>query len=200
VATNSGSASFKPVDVDADARRAAGLEFDPEIERFVHASSPGLFRTAILLTGDRWQADDLLQQTLLRTIRRWDHANEAPVAYAQRVLVNLSRDRHRRQRRVGDERSLESAELLTTGRDEHELVIARDVIVQALRRLPIRQREVVVLRFYADLPIAETAATMGTSEGTVKSYTARALERLRSLLTEEPGSLERIAEVRRDDR
>jgi DNA-directed RNA polymerase specialized sigma24 family protein len=58
----------------------------------------------------------------------------------------------------------------------------------------------VVLRFYADLPVAETAAAMGASEGTVKSYTARALERLHSLLAAEPSSFEKIAEARNDDR
>jgi RNA polymerase sigma-70 factor (sigma-E family) len=186
--------------VDADDRRATEPKLDPEIERFVRSSSAGLLRTAILLTGDRWQADDLLQQALIRTIRRWDHAREAPVAYAQRVLVNLSRDHHRRQRRTGHERSLEGAELPVADRDQPEAVITRDAVLGALRQLPIRQREVVVLRFYADLPVAETAAAMGASEGTVKSYTARALERLHSLLAAEPSSFEKIAEARNDDR
>ena len=60
----------------------------------------------------------------------------------------------------------------------------RDVMSRAVRRLPGRQREVIVLRFYLDLSIAQTAAPLGSSEGTVKSHTARALTRMRGLLGE----------------
>jgi len=79
-------------------------------------------------------------------------------------------------------------------------VLGRDEVVRALRQLPSRQQVVVVLRFFADLSIAETAEAMGSSEGTVKSYTARALNRLRELLEEPPPTVaEHATEVLRDD-
>src|SRR5688500_15885416 len=64
-------------------------------DEFVEDRSTALLRTAFLLTGDRGHAEDLLQTTLLRTLRRWSRASTAPEAYARRVLVNLSKDRLR---------------------------------------------------------------------------------------------------------
>jgi len=66
--------------------------------------------------------------------------------------------------------------------DHSDAVVDRDMILRALALLPQRQREVVVLRFFADLSVADTAAAMRTSEGTVKSYTSRALDQLRRSL------------------
>jgi RNA polymerase sigma factor (sigma-70 family) len=147
---------------------------DPEFERFAVRCSAPLMRTALLLAGDQETAEDLLQLTLLRVGRRWSAARDSPTAYAQRVLVNLSRDERRRARRRPSGDPIDEAVSLTAPRDHFEAVLARDAVVRALRRLPSRQREVVVLRFYADMSIVETAAAMRTSEGTVKSYTARA--------------------------
>jgi RNA polymerase sigma-70 factor (sigma-E family) len=169
--------------MSSDVNRGEG-ELDPEFERFVRRCSPSLLRTALLLTEDLGQAEDLLQVTLLRTARRWAKARESPDAYARRVLVNLSHDRHRQARRRVGEDPLDHAGSFPGLRDQVDVVLGRDAVVGALRRLPFRQREVVVLRFYVDLSIAETAKVMGSSEGTVKSYTARALIRLRELLTE----------------
>jgi len=86
-------------------------------------------------------------------------------------------------------RPLEVAQLdlvVDRGHDGTEALLERNAVVQAVRGLPRRQREVVVLRFFLDLSVAQAAAVLGASEGTVKSYTARAIARLRDLLSEEP--------------
>ena len=99
------------------------------------------------------------------------------------MLVNLSRDRRRGlSRRV---REVSSADPPSTVVDDVAAAVAqRDWMLQAIRRLPRRQREVVVLRFLLDLSVEQTAAVLGATEGTVKSHTSRALSQLRELLTE----------------
>lgn len=155
---------------------------EPGFEQFVHDSATSLLRSAYLLCGDRSQAEDLLQLTLLRVARRWPAARRSPDAYARRVLINLSRDGWRHDRRRVAEASWESLRPEPGESDRTDAIAGREAVIAALRELPIRQREVVVLRFYADLPVAETAAAMGVSAGAVKSYTSRALARMRELL------------------
>ncbi len=120
----------------------------------------------------------------MRTAHRWHVASEAPTAYARQVLVNLSRDRARAAARRVSEVPLTADLHGSSVQSPEEAVGQRAVVMEALRQLPARQREVVVLRFFADLSVRETASVMGTSEGTVKSYTARALEHLRERLRE----------------
>jgi RNA polymerase sigma-70 factor (sigma-E family) len=166
-----------------------------EFEAFARRAAPSLLRSAFLLCGDRGHAEDLLQVALWRTAQRWVVAAEAPDAYAYRVLVNLSRDRRRGQRRRVSE-SLGSDDRVHVALDHSERFAQRDVMSRAVRRLPVRQREVIVLRFFLDLSIAQTAVALGSSEGTVKSHTARALARMRELLGESrAGSLNAAAEV-----
>jgi RNA polymerase sigma-70 factor (sigma-E family) len=166
-----------------------------EFEAFARRAAPSLLRSAFLLCGDRGHAEDLLQVTLWRTAQRWVLAREAPEAYAYRVLVNLSRDRRRGQRRRVSE-WLGSDDRVAVEVDHGERFAQRDVMGRAVRRLPDRQREVIVLRFFLDLSIAQTAAALGSSEGTVKSHTARALARMREVLGEShAGSLNVAAEV-----
>jgi len=158
-----------------------------EFEAFARRAAPSLLRSAFLLCGDRGHAEDLLQLTFWRTAQRWVMAREAPNAYAYRVLVNLSRDRRRGQRRRVSE-WLGPDDRADIDLDQTERLAQRDVMSRAVRRLPDRQREVIVLRFYLDLSIAQTAAALGSSEGTVKSHTARALTRMRELLGESPAA------------
>ena len=150
---------------------------------FVRAVSPGLLRSAYLLTGDVGAAEDLLQVTLWRTARRWSAIEGSAEAFAHRVLVNASRDRRRGLRRRAREVPA-AGELFAVAVDEVGLLLERDQMIGAVCRLPRRQREVVVLRFYLDLSVSQTAGLLGASQGTVKSYTARALARLRVLLIE----------------
>lgn len=154
----------------------------------MRARSPALLRTAYLLTGDRGHAEDLLQTTLLRVAWRWSAASAQPEAYARRVLVNLSRDRWRNlSRRVREHHHPDLPQLPSP--DAAEQVANRESLTQALRHLPTRQREVIVFRFFADLTITDTAAALGCTEGTVKAYTSRALNRLRELM-DEPREIE----------
>ena len=149
-------------------------------EEFVQARSGSLLRTALLLTGqNRAEAEDLLQLALERAYRHWSRACAAddPERYVRRILANASADRWRR----------------LTRRPEHELpagegpgvpdrtaeVADRDYLLRALAALPPRQRAVLVLRYYDDLPEAEVAAMLGCSLGTVKSQAARGLAKLR---------------------
>jgi RNA polymerase sigma-70 factor (sigma-E family) len=176
---------------------------EPSFESFVAGSSTRLIRAAYLLCGDHQIAEDLWQMTMMRTARRWSAARSAPEAYARAVLVNLARDRARRGRRRVDEVPGEVDDFSRfegrLGADHTDQVAERDLILTALSALPQRQREVIVLRFYADLSVAETAAAIGASEGTVMSHTSRALSRLREVLSE-PGADHVMGEVQHDHR
>jgi RNA polymerase sigma-70 factor (sigma-E family) len=159
---------------------------------FVARTSPALMRSAYVLTGDRGHAEDLLQAALWRVARSWAAIEGPPDAYAHRVLINLSRDRRRwLGRRARDAAVLD---------DVAAVVAQRDWLVQGIRRLPRRQREVVVLRFLLDLSVEQTAAVLGATQGTVKSHSSRALSQLRELLTEQSeGSDHLHREVRHAD-
>jgi RNA polymerase sigma-70 factor (sigma-E family) len=156
-----------------------------QFERFARRVSPSLLRTACLLSGDRGHAEDLLQATLWRTARHWEEIRHAPDAYAHKVLVNLSRDRRRELgRRPSEVRASDVRPEVDLDRTER--LLERDAMTHAVRQLPQAQREVLVLRFFLDLSVAQTAAVLGVSQGTVKSHTSRALARMRELLAERP--------------
>jgi RNA polymerase sigma-70 factor (sigma-E family) len=150
-------------------------------ETFVAGASGRLMRTAYLLSGDRGHAEDLVQATLLRTARRWPRARRQPEAYARRVLVNLAKDRWRSLRRRVDEVAVVAEPVVPEDAGEVR-VLERERLLAAIRQLPAGQRAVLVLRFFDDLSVADTAAALDCSEGTVKSQTARALDRMRSVL------------------
>jgi RNA polymerase sigma-70 factor (sigma-E family) len=150
-------------------------------DAFVEASSDRLVRTAYLLCGDRGHAEDLVQTALLRTARRWRTARDQPEAYARRVVVNLAKDRWRHLSRRPSEVALDG---LDPGpvRMPTDVVADRDVLLCAARALPAGQRAVLVLRYFDDLSVEDTAAALGCSTGTVKSQTSRALSALRATL------------------
>jgi RNA polymerase sigma-70 factor (sigma-E family) len=156
-------------------------------EVFVGKASSRLLRTAYLLSGDRGHAEDLVQTALFRTARRWPHARSQPEAYARRVLVNLAKDRWRtRGRRVAEVAEVAEVALAAdVAWPEGDGVLEREHLLAAVRTLPAGQRAVLVLRFFDDLSVADTAAALDCSEGTVKSQTSRALDRLRSVLDHE---------------
>ena len=154
----------------------------PEFDAFVRERSTALLRTAYLLVGDRGHAEDLVQTALLRTARRWRHAGPDPAAYAHRVLVNLVKDRwrnrSRRPREVDIPDELREA-------DPGDQVLLRQVLLDAVLQLPVRQRAVLVLRYFQDLTVDEVADVLGCSPGTVKSQTHHALAKVRQLLGEQ---------------
>ena len=145
----------------------------------------GLVRLAVLLVGDRASAEDIVQDAFLGLYRRWDHLPDtsAPLAYVRTSVVNGCRTalrRRSRARQVGNlaEPPAESAEAVALLSEEQRAV------ADALRRLPERQREALMLRYYLDLSEAEIATAMGISRGTVKSATSRALAVVRRTLRE----------------
>lgn len=160
-----------------------------DFEAFVLGSSDKLLRAAFLLCGDRGHAEDLVQTALLRTARHWRSARSNPGAYTRRVLINLSTDRWRSRSRRPSELPLDNLPLdnlpkASVAPADGDAWVDRDELLQATRTLPARQRSVLVLRFFNDLSVEETAATLAISTGTVKSQTVRALHALRSALTD----------------
>ncbi len=146
---------------------------------WVTARSGPLLRTAYLLTGNRADAEDLLQTALAKTYLAWDRIRERDAldGYVRRTMVNTQTSFWRR-RRVGEQLSGDLPER-AGGRDASADLDLHDALWTALATLPRRQRAAVVLRYYEDLSEAETAAVLGVSVGTVKSTTSRALARLR---------------------
>lgn len=161
-------------------------------EEFVRCRHAALFRTAFLLSGDRSHAEDLLQGALERTYQHWRRVAAAgnPDAYVRRIMVNLANDRWRSRRHVV-EQGLDGVLAASSQRDcQEERAESRDLVVRALRGLPLGMRTVLVLRYFEELSEAETAAVMSCSIGTVKSQAARGLERLRAAINPEPGGAE----------
>jgi RNA polymerase sigma-70 factor (sigma-E family) len=154
-------------------------------EDFVDAASPRLFTMALLLTGhNRAEAEDLLQTVLERAYRRWRRicrGGADPAPYVRKMLVNASVDRWRRLRHRPEE-PLGPGGTEPAAGDESSLVADRDLLLRALAVLPPGQRAVLVLRYFEDLSEAQTAAALGCSVGSVKSQSARALARLRTII------------------
>lgn len=146
---------------------------------YVAGRSPALLRTAYLLTGNRADAEDLLQTALAKTYLAWDRIREREAldGYVRRVMVNTQTSWWRR-RRV-DEHSVDVVPERGLDRDTGTDLALHDALWTALATLPKRQRATVVLRYYEDLSEAETAQVLGISVGTVKSTTSRALAKLR---------------------
>jgi RNA polymerase sigma-70 factor (sigma-E family) len=143
-----------------------------------------LLRFAWLLCGDRHQAEDVVAEVFAKVFPQWRLGRVAePYAYLRRAVVNEVTSRGRRRvLEVREERRRPGSDRGAQGFDE--VIAGRDVVVHALRRLPVRQRAVLVLRFYDDLPERDVADLLGVEVGTVKSHTARGLERLRAELEE----------------
>ncbi|MEO3742622.1 SigE family RNA polymerase sigma factor [Plantactinospora sp. B5E13] len=154
---------------------------DEEFREFVAARSAALLRTAYLLAGDWATAEDLLQTALTKTYLAWRRLGgiEAVEPYARRVLINTATSWWRR--RWHGERPTEILPERPAP-DQIETQLERDRLWRHLQALPVRQRAVLVLRFYEDLSEAQTAAMLDISTGTVKSQTSRALNTLRRRL------------------
>lgn len=163
---------------------------DAEFCDFVAARSRALLRTAYLLTGDHHHAEDLVQTALVKVYQSWSriHAAHAVEAYARKTLVNTYVSWWRRKSWGEHPVDGDTAAALGGGHtatDEIGAVDERSVMWHRLRGLPRQQRAVVVLRYYEDLSIEETARLLGMSTGTVKSHTSRALKALRIQLSDE---------------
>ncbi|WP_367134249.1 RNA polymerase sigma factor [Saccharothrix sp. HUAS TT1] len=148
-----------------------------------HAAS--LRRTAYLFCGDWHTAEDLMQASLLKLYQAWHRIEwrDNASGYARKVLLRTWLDEKRRPWRRAEQRDGEVPDVADSAADPEragEQLWARDLVHAALLRVPPRQRAVLVLRYFEDLPVQEVAVVMGCTEGTVKSQTARGLVALRA--------------------
>jgi RNA polymerase sigma-70 factor (sigma-E family) len=159
------------------------------LTRFVEEQYPQVEGALVLYTGDRARAQELTQETFARVCQHWDRVErmDAPGPWVHRVAMNLAHSAHRR--RGAERRATERAVARGEGADRpapDAPLELTELVRAALLGLPERERAVVVLRFYADLSVDETAAALGIPSGTVKTTTRRAMATLRDsgLLTE----------------
>ncbi len=144
-------------------------------------------RLAMVMLGDRAAAEDAVQEAVCSLYRRWRHLSdhEKALAYVRSAVLNRCRSQLRT--RIRAERRNQPVAVAYAASAEDDALIADEhrTVLAALRALPTRQREALVLRFYLGLTEPDIALSMGISVGTVKSTTSRALVALGRLLTEE---------------
>jgi RNA polymerase sigma-70 factor (sigma-E family) len=159
-------------------------------EEFVAVNGDGLVKLAFAICGDRGRAEDAGQEALIGVYQRWSRLTD-PLAYARRTAVNAARADWRRSVRA-DRAYREAAERPSSDTDDpQERFVTNLGLMDALAQLPHGQRAVIVLRYGCQLSEAEAAATLQITTGTVKSQTARALARMREVLTPpEPATYE----------
>lgn len=165
-------------------RRRGRTLREAEFAAFVDVRRAAYVRTAYLFCGDWHRAEDLVQVALVKLYGAWPRLTRTggEDAYVRRILVNAHIDdwRHRSRR---PEAPL--AEHHDYARATGSATEDRDALLRALARLPEGQRKVIVLRFFLDLSVQDTASDLGVTTGTVKSQSVRGLARLRELLGDE---------------
>jgi RNA polymerase sigma-70 factor (sigma-E family) len=146
----------------------------------------GLVRLAALLVRDVPTAEDVVQDSFVAMHDGWQRLRDAEsaLAYLRQAVVNRSRS-VLRHRTVIDKNLQKAPPDMPSAEHGAMALLERDAVVAALRHLPDRQREAIVLRYYADLSEADIAAAMGISRGAVKSHTARGMSALRAALEHE---------------
>ena len=165
---------------------------DEEYHEYVRSALPALRRLAYVLCQDGHRADDLVQGTLVKLYLSWSKARMADnrAAYARTVLVRTF---------LGERRTGWARRVVLVDRVPENVPIpgpdpaATLALRAALANLPVKQRATLVLRYYADLSVDETAEALGVPANTVKSHTARGLAALRSALPEEAPARNRSA-------
>jgi RNA polymerase sigma-70 factor (sigma-E family) len=154
---------------------------DDAFTEFATASRTRLRNTAYLLCGDWDQAADHVQEGLIRVYVAWPRLvrGGGELAYARKAVVSAFLDASRK--RSSNERATDVSSARASDEDVATAVTDRAALMAALARLPERRRACIVLRYFEDLDVRDTATALGCSEGTVKSQTSRALETLRSV-------------------
>lgn len=157
---------------------------EADYAHFVRTRTQALLRSAYLLTGDQHLAEDLVQEALARTHRAWSRLErrENAEAYARKIMYHAQVSFWRRPK-VAEVLPGEFDPDTTRGADDPaEAAVQRLALRRALLSLSAKQRAVIVLRFFEDHTEAEAAQLLGVSVSTVKTQTARALDRLRALV------------------
>ncbi|MEV0713877.1 SigE family RNA polymerase sigma factor [Asanoa sp. NPDC050611] len=170
---------------------AVNRDAEDEYREFVASRLSPLRRMAYLLCRDWHTADDLVSITIGKLYRNWGRVGDATNvdAYVRKVLTHAWLDERRRPWRR-EHAVDELPDRAERGVGEPS-VIDRSELLQLLGQLPPRRKAVVVLRYYCDLSVAETAEILGITTGSVKSQAARALETLRLMATEPVGGKKR---------
>jgi len=164
----------------------AGAGAEAAVTAIYQANALSLIRLAYIMLGDLPSAEDVVQEAFYGLYRRWDRLKDASGAlyYVRASVLNgcrsVLRRRAVRRRSLAYQPSAASAEAVVLSGEE------REEVIRALGRLPHRQREVLVLRFYSELSDEEIARVMGIRQSTVRSAAYRALETLGRALTETP--------------
>jgi RNA polymerase sigma-70 factor (sigma-E family) len=175
-----------PHSAHAEHNEARQAHVDTAITQLYGAHYRPLVRLAALLVHDIATAEEVVQDSFVALhsgLHRLRDGEKA-LAYLRAAVLNRSRS-VLRHRVVVDRNAPKPVPDMPSAEHGALALLERSAVVAALRRLPVRQREVVVLRFYADLSEAQIASTMGITRGAVKSHTARAMAALRSVLERE---------------
>jgi RNA polymerase sigma-70 factor (sigma-E family) len=153
---------------------------DEQFARFVQARSAALYRYAYLLAGDAHDADDLVQEALIRLRAAWARVQrrDDPTGYVRTTIARLHVSVWRRRRR---EAVMAAPPELAADEPGYAEALRRQAVRQALAALPPRQRAVIVLRYYENQSEQQIAEILGIAPGTVRSQAARALDKLRAM-------------------
>jgi RNA polymerase sigma-70 factor (sigma-E family) len=172
-------------EVRPDARPAERAAWDV-VSEIYHHEYKSLVRLAVLLVHDIPTAEEVVQDAFEAMHTAWRRLRDSDKAlsYLRQAVVNRSRS-VLRHRSVVDKNAPKPAPDEPSAEHGAMALIERSAVIAALRTLPDRQREAIVLRYYADLSEADIAGTMGISRGAVKSHTARGMSALRSILEQE---------------
>jgi RNA polymerase sigma-70 factor (sigma-E family) len=162
---------------------------EDRFREFARAQAGILRRSAFLLCGDWYLAEDLVQATLMKMHGAWSRLADRhqPVSYARKTLLRCWLDERRKPWRRTEHRDgavPERADAVADPAFVHQQTALRDDLLRALSALAPRQRAVLVLRFFESLSVAETADALGCTEGTVKSQTAHGLAAMRTALAD----------------
>jgi RNA polymerase sigma-70 factor (sigma-E family) len=174
--TAADAADAPPRGVDPLDRRAA-------LSDLYRAEYRNLVRLATLLGGAQDAAEEIVQDAFVKLDQSWDRVADpaARPAYLRTIVLNLARSGHRRKQVADRHRPLPSPDVAPA---EHHAVIAEDQreVVEAIRALPERQKQCMVLRFYEDMTEVQIAEALGISQGSVKTHLHRAMQTLSARL------------------
>ncbi len=164
----------------------ADLEADRAVSALYATRYRPLLRLAVLLVDDMATAEEVVQDSFIAIHANWRRLQDIDKAagYLRQCVVNRSHS-VLRHRGVVNRNLLQSLPDMPSAEDEAMRLLSRSAVITALQRLPPRQRQALVLRYYAGLSEAQIASTMGITKGAVKRYVSRAMSALRAMLAGE---------------
>jgi RNA polymerase sigma-70 factor (ECF subfamily) len=163
------------------------MSSDDEFEQFFLAHYDAVLSILVLTTGDRERATDATQEAFIKAYSKWSRIRnyDAPSAWVRRVAINASHDSFRSDRRRRRREQALPSEPLDAQTDRYS---SDSTAHELLHTLPARQREVATLFYVDDCSVAEIAAILDLTEGTVKYHLSHAREGLRRLLADDQGA------------